>query len=159
MNNAYFNIFYLLTLPILGQKLVDSADLTGLVWDYLMNYIYINLFYFQTRLDSHDSAGLDWTPLDSTGNIDLITSISTFFTCRLNEIRMTRLDSSGLDWTQLGIFIELHLYQRDSHDSTGPDKSSSTRLTQLGLFNELRVFHHFLLADSTNFGTKACRLS
>ena len=63
MNYVYFTIFYLLTLPILGQKLVDSADSTGLVWDYLMNYIYINLFYFQTRLDSHDSAGLLWTRL------------------------------------------------------------------------------------------------
>ena len=106
------------------MTLLDSS---GLDWEYWFNYIYINLFYLQTRWDSHDSTGLIWT----------------------------RLDSSGLDWTQLGIFIELHLYQRDSHDSTGPDKNSSTCL---GLFNELCVFHHFLLADSTNFGTKACRL-
>ena len=76
MNYVYFTIFYLLTLPILGQKLVDSADSTGLVWtrldspgldwDYLMNYIYINLFYFQTQLDSNHSAGLLWTRLDSS---------------------------------------------------------------------------------------------
>ena len=89
MNYAYFNIFYLLTLPILGQKLVDSADSTGLVWDYLMNYIYINLFYFQTQLDSHDSAGFDWTPLDSTGLV------------------WTRLDSSGLDWAHLDSLTRL----------------------------------------------------
>ena len=40
----------------------------------------------------------------------------------------------------------------DSADSTG------LVWTRLGLFYELRVFQHFLFADSTNFGTKACRL-
>ena len=66
MNYVYFTIFYLLTLPILGQKLVDSADSSGLDWTRLGLY---QSFYFQTRLDWHDSAVLDWTPLDSTGNI------------------------------------------------------------------------------------------
>ena len=64
MNYVNFNTFYLLTLLIFGQKLVDSSDSAGLIWTQLG--LFNELRKFQHSLLA-DLTGLIWTRLDSSG--------------------------------------------------------------------------------------------
>ena len=75
-----------LSAVILGQKLVDSTDSTGLIWTHLGILSEMHVFQLFWLAYSNDwliwtlqeSSGLNWTHLDSTGLV------------------WTQLDSSGL---------------------------------------------------------------